>query len=145
MLNLSAVVMAAFVFSLLSVCSGGAVPSLTDNNIAKAIANKQAFVKFFAPWCGHCKSMAADWEKLGKEYSGIDGFVVAEVDCTAGGKDICETQGVQARCLATAAAADCAHPNCGDYYDRATRPSNSSRRTVRKTARCTPASAPSRP
>merc|ERR1712194_979519 len=38
--------------------------------------------KFFAPWCGHCKSMAADWEKLGEKYNPGGAVSIAEVDCT---------------------------------------------------------------
>merc|ERR1711966_263046 len=45
-------------------------------------AGKAAFIKFFAPWCGHCKSMAADWEKLADEWAGSEVGLVAEVDCT---------------------------------------------------------------
>jgi len=42
-------------------------------------------VKFYAPWCGHCKTLAPIWEdldrRLGEENAG-DGIVVARVDCT---------------------------------------------------------------
>lgn len=38
------------------------------------------FVKFYAPWCGHCKSMNPDWIKLAEsQHQKIN---VAEVDCT---------------------------------------------------------------
>ena len=38
-------------------------------------------VKFFAPWCGHCKKMKPDWDKLMEEYKDNEKVVVAEVDC----------------------------------------------------------------
>uniref|UniRef100_A0A7S1BQ10 Thioredoxin domain-containing protein n=1 Tax=Corethron hystrix TaxID=216773 RepID=A0A7S1BQ10_9STRA len=45
--------------------------------------------------CGHCKKLAPDWEKLEKEFESSDIGFVGSVDCTAGGKPICESNGVQ--------------------------------------------------
>merc|ERR1719146_501715 len=39
--------------------------------------------------------MKPAWDKLIKEFEGSDSALVADVDCTAGGKDLCETHGVQ--------------------------------------------------
>ena len=61
----------------------------------EATAGKAVFLKFFAPWCGHCKAMKPAWDKLMAEYEGSASALVADVDCTAGGKDLCEESGVQ--------------------------------------------------
>ena len=56
------------------------VAILTDDNFVDAIKeNPNVFVKFYAPWCGHCKSMAPTWEKLGEVEEGV---VIGHVDCT---------------------------------------------------------------
>jgi len=39
--------------------------------------------------------MKPAWDKLMKEYKGHASILVADVDCTAGGKALCETIGVQ--------------------------------------------------
>merc|ERR1712032_1590049 len=56
---------------------------------------KTVFIKFFAPWCGHCKKMAPDWEKLSVEWKDNEVGLVAEVDCTAAGKPLCDANGVK--------------------------------------------------
>ena len=62
---------------------------LTQDNFQRLVFDQRkdrgpAFVKFFAPWCGHCKKMAPDWKKLEKAYESSDRLLVGSVDCTDG-------------------------------------------------------------
>ncbi len=55
------------------------VVKLTADNFDSIVLDpsKDVFVKFFAPWCGHCVRMAPAWEELSKANTGA---VIAELD-----------------------------------------------------------------
>jgi thiol-disulfide isomerase/thioredoxin len=43
-----------------------------------------AFVKFYAPWCGHCQKLAPDWRKVEKAHKKSPSFLIGSVDCSDG-------------------------------------------------------------
>ena len=69
---------------------------LTTDNYEAATAGKTVFLKMYAPWCGHCKKMKPDWDKLMAEFEGSATQLVGDVDCTSdGGKPLCDANGVK--------------------------------------------------
>ncbi|KAF5380683.1 hypothetical protein D9757_007074 [Collybiopsis confluens] len=44
----------------------GEVMVLNDSNFDSALGEGSAFVKIYAPWCGHCKKLAQTWKNLAK-------------------------------------------------------------------------------
>ena len=59
----------------------GELVSLSDADFDEKTQSGVWMVKFFAPWCGHCKGIESHW----KEFARIAGDTihVAELDCTA--------------------------------------------------------------
>mmetsp|Transcript_31755 Transcript_31755/g.66570 ORF Transcript_31755/g.66570 Transcript_31755/m.66570 type:complete len:219 (+) Transcript_31755:243-899(+) len=80
---------------LLALASSASAVELTPANYDAETAGKSVFLKFFAPWCGHCKKLKPDWDKLMDEFAGSASQLVADVDCTAGGKPLCDANGVK--------------------------------------------------
>jgi len=76
----------------------GAAPELDATNFDDVALNagKAAFVKFYAPWCGHCKKMKPSWDQLADEFKDSSTVVIADVDCTKdNNKDLCSRFGVR--------------------------------------------------
>lgn len=68
---------------------------LTTDSFEHAVEKGTTIVKFFAPWCGHCKRMQPTWEQLAVKFVGTPGVKIAKVDCTvAESKELCSQQEV---------------------------------------------------
>ena len=67
------------------------VSVLTDATFADSVKDGFTFVKFYAPWCGHCKRLAPTWDELAAK---AQGYKVAKVDCTVEQK-VCNEHGIR--------------------------------------------------
>jgi len=71
----------ALLLVAVAVCSA-AVVTLTDENFDATVdGSKNVFVKFYAPWCGHCKSLAPAYEVVGDSFGRESSVVIAKIDC----------------------------------------------------------------
>lgn len=71
-----------------------AVVELSPDNFDHRVKDSDGvwIVEFYAPWCGHCKSLAPEYKKAAKALSGIVG--VGAVDCDVH-KSLCGQFGVR--------------------------------------------------
>jgi len=44
---------------------------------------KDVFIEFYAPWCGHCKSLVPKWDELATKLAGDSTVTIAKMDATA--------------------------------------------------------------
>eukprot|EP00043_Microstomoeca_roanoka_P003539 m.44364 g.44364 ORF g.44364 m.44364 type:complete len:408 (-) comp12108_c0_seq1:2263-3486(-) len=53
-----------------------------------------AFIKFYAPWCGHCKRLEPTWRQLTHEYEANANVIITRIDCTQH-EAICVHEGIR--------------------------------------------------
>ncbi|KAL7591354.1 protein disulfide-isomerase like 2-1 [Lactuca sativa] len=63
--------------------------TLTQDNFEKEVGqDRDALVEFYAPWCGHCKKIAPEFERVGNGFKKAKSVLIGKVDCDEH-KDVC--------------------------------------------------------
>lgn len=72
--------------------------TLTADNFESTVLESDELwlVEFYAPWCGHCKKLAPEFDKSAKALEGI--VRLGAVDMTTEGVHNCQLYGLGCRC-----------------------------------------------
>lgn len=70
----------------------GEVLSLDRDLFTTTLLQGPAFIKFFAPWCGHCKKLAPIWKQLARHMK--NKLIIAEVNCDEN-TSLCKSQNIE--------------------------------------------------
>jgi protein disulfide isomerase family A protein 3 len=62
----------------------GAVKTVVGLNFDEVVNDpeKDVLIEFYAPWCGHCKSLAPKYDELAEKLKKVDSVVVGKLDAT---------------------------------------------------------------
>jgi protein disulfide-isomerase-like protein len=81
MANISSVFFAFLAFVAVVLCTPDYVRELDPDSLNNVIhSGKFVFIKFYAPWCGHCNNMNPAYQRLGSYFGGDSRVVVAQID-----------------------------------------------------------------
>ena len=71
------------------------VKVLVGKNFDSMVINNDndVFVEFYAPWCGHCKKLAPEWDQLASDLKDVAGLTIAKMDATANEVDGVDIRG----------------------------------------------------
>jgi len=59
------------------------VEVLTGDNFSETVDGKDAFLEFYAPWCGHCQALKPAYKDLADRFADVPSVVVGAMDATA--------------------------------------------------------------
>jgi protein disulfide-isomerase A1 len=64
--------------------NNGPVTTIVGKNWEEIVMDesKDVLVKYYAPWCGHCKALAPTWDELGVHVKDVADLVIADFDAT---------------------------------------------------------------